>query len=55
MSVSTAAWLIPLALIYFMALLVVAFEPHESHRRARHRLDTTGPAGTARDGAGGTR
>ena len=36
---STAAWLIPLALIYFMALLVVAFEPHEPGRRGRHRRD----------------
>ncbi|MGH3816127.1 MAG: hypothetical protein ACRDUV_27380 [Pseudonocardiaceae bacterium] len=39
MSGSTAAWLIPMALIYFMALLVVAFEPHEPRRRARHRRD----------------
>ncbi len=36
---STAAWLIPMALIYFMALLVVAFEPHEPGRRGRHRRD----------------
>ncbi len=39
MSVSTAAWLIPLALIYFVVLLVVAFEPHEPGRQARHRRD----------------
>lgn len=44
---STAAWLIPLALIYFVALLMVAFEPHEPGRRARHRLDKPGPADTA--------
>ncbi|MGH3904597.1 MAG: hypothetical protein ACRDTE_10455 [Pseudonocardiaceae bacterium] len=39
MSGSTAAWLIPLALIYFIALLVVAFEPHAPGRQARHRRD----------------
>ncbi|MGH3906720.1 MAG: hypothetical protein ACRDTE_21455 [Pseudonocardiaceae bacterium] len=44
MSVSTAAWLTPLALIYFIALLVVAFEPHEPGRQARHRRDLTGGA-----------
>lgn len=39
MSVSTAAWLIPLALIYFGVLMVVAFEPPEPGRRGRHRRD----------------
>ncbi|MGH3815557.1 MAG: hypothetical protein ACRDUV_24420 [Pseudonocardiaceae bacterium] len=39
MSGSTAAWLIPLALIYFVTLLVVAFEPHQPGKRARHRRD----------------
>lgn len=35
------AWVIPLALIYFVVLIVVAFEPHEPPRRARHRRDLT--------------
>lgn len=39
MNGSTAAWLIPLALIYFVVLLVVEFELHEPSRRARHRRD----------------
>ncbi|MGH4010893.1 MAG: hypothetical protein ACRDTH_22500 [Pseudonocardiaceae bacterium] len=44
MSGGTAAWLIPVALIYFVALLVVAFEPHEPGRRARHRRDLSAVA-----------
>ncbi|MGH4015258.1 MAG: hypothetical protein ACRDSL_15310 [Pseudonocardiaceae bacterium] len=39
MSGSAAVWVIPLALIYFVTLLVVAFEPHRPGGRARHRRD----------------
>ncbi|MCA1673668.1 MAG: hypothetical protein LC799_16195 [Actinobacteria bacterium] len=39
MSGSAAAWVIPLALIYVVTLLVVAFEPHRPRRRGRHRRD----------------